>query len=701
MRKTLGLTGLTINAMALIAPGAFLWLTFQEQASYGAPMAGSAMWFGIVVALLLCFATAISYAELSKLYPGAGSSYFFAEQAFLSKTHAYKFARLAKFVIGWASHLYYWVYPGVMVGVTAIIVGYLASSFFPGTFSSAVNSPTLMIGFCVLFAFGVAFIAYNGVTGSTGVNIAVNVIQISALLVFSVIAIGYRLGLKEIEPGTHKIDGINVCFSDKCIPGNYWAASSSGMQSVPYKVLQEDVLDADGKKVPDKWPDGADKKTNADGKPDDKGELQYKQQDRMVKEADLDAKAKLPLPAGIAKDDPFPDYKKDKDGKPKLDKDGKIQPLGFVLSYAKADAVSGTAGDPKDPQTFNYHENAASVVTSGTSPHNWNFSIIQACIAILILVGFESVTAMGEEAKNAKRDIPRAVILSLMIQGVVCYMIEYFAANFYLNSGYTLSSAAGSSAPIGDMMVNTGYKLLGSYPAGVWYMRIQAITVFLALIGTTLSCMNTGARVTYAMGRDDEVPSHFGMLHGSKLTPHRAIWTLAFVSTVIGILVTIWYLCGPSASDAMNTALDSLKDNPQTPFWYPKFLFFSKDTAANLPNSFLAASLVSNFGTFMLYMLTCVIAIVAFREHHMFNGIKHMVIPVFGLVANFLCMLFYLVGPFTVNGMSWKESYLALGIAAVWGAYGAVYFARSSKKKGKAVLIAKPAGASEAPVTST
>src|SRR5262249_27556944 len=111
-RATLGLTGLTINAMALIAPGAFLWLTFQIQALYGAPMAGSAMWFGIVAALLLCFATAISYAELSKLYPGAGSSYFFAEQAFLSKTKAFKYARLVKFITGWASHLYYWVYPG-------------------------------------------------------------------------------------------------------------------------------------------------------------------------------------------------------------------------------------------------------------------------------------------------------------------------------------------------------------------------------------------------------------------------------------------------------------------------------------------------------------------------------------------------------------------------------------------------------------
>ena len=129
--------------MALIAPGAFLWLTFQIQSLYGAPMAGSAMWFGIVAALLLCFATAISYAELSKLYPGAGSSYFFAEQAFLNKTHAYKFARLAKFVTGWASHLYYWVYPGCMVGVTAIISGYLLNQFFPNTFSGGVQQPAV------------------------------------------------------------------------------------------------------------------------------------------------------------------------------------------------------------------------------------------------------------------------------------------------------------------------------------------------------------------------------------------------------------------------------------------------------------------------------------------------------------------------------------------------------------------------------
>jgi amino acid transporter len=284
---------------------------------------------------------------------------------------------------------------------------------------------------------------------------------------------------------------------------------------------------------------------------------------------------------------------------------------------------------------------------------------------------------MGEEAKNAKRDIPRAVLLSLAIQGLVCYLIEYFAANYLLHNGYTMPNAAASGAPIGDMMVIVGTWLFGSYAAGKAFMLVQASTVFLALIGTTLSCLSTGARVTYAMGRDQEVPSHFGMLHGKTLSPHRAIWALAIISAILGAVTVAIYLGGttPAALDKHN-------------FWY-SFGIFSPETYAKLPNTLVIITLISNFGTFLLYMMTCVIAIVAFREHHMFNGFKHFVIPVFGLLANLACMLFYLIGPFTVSGMSWKEPYIALGAAAVWGIYGVIYFRRSSKARGKEIFVSQ------------
>ncbi|HEY9154059.1 MAG TPA: APC family permease, partial [Opitutaceae bacterium] len=307
-----------------------------------------------------------------------------------------------------------------------------------------------------------------------------------------------------------------------------------------------------------------------------------------------------------------------------------------------------------------------------------------ACIAILILVGFESVSAMGEEAKNPKRDIPIAIVLSLVIQGAFCYLIQYFCADYFLNNGYTMTNAGGSAAPIGDIMQITGTWLFGSAAAGKAYMLVQAFTVFLALIGTTLSCISTGARVTYAMGRDEEMGAHFGLLHERNLTPSRSIWTLGIISAVIGIFSVAFYFCNGAAQ-----ADDAIKALPHN-FWYSMGLF-SHDLAAKIPQSMLIVTLASNFGTFLLYMLTNLIAIVAFVEHHTFNTFKHVVIPVFGLLANLACMLFYLIGPFSVAGMSYKEPFIALGIAAFWGVWGCIYFLRRSKKTGKSVLIdAKP-----------
>lgn len=595
-RATLGLTGLTVNAMALIAPGAFLWLTFFIQSAYGAPMAAQGMWFGILAAIGLCLATAVAYAELSKLHPGAGSSYFFAEQAFLAQSKAFRFARIAKFVVGWASHLYYWVYPGLMVGVTGLVTGYLLGQLLPDTFNAAVPSPIFMAVFCVIFSFGVAYIAFRGVSGSTAVSAAINIIQITALIVFSVIAVGYRMNHPEGAKG--------------------WTLDPNG--NAISTVIQ----------------------TDAKGQPvkDAAGNFQ------MEKNADGTDKA-------------------------------------FTVSYASPIQTNPDPADPKATITsFQYHADAKSVV----QPHAFSYVIIQACIAILILVGFESVSSMGEEAINAKRDIPKAIILSLVIQGVFCYLIEYFAANYMLHNGYQVSNALGSAAPIGDMMIIAGTWLFGSPAAGKAFMLVQALTVFLALIGTTLACMNTGARVTYAMGRDEELGSHFGILHGDKLTPHRAIWTLAAISAVIGIASIAFNFCGPAALPD-----DTIKALPHN-FWY-SIGIFSHDTAAAIPQSLLIVTLISNFGTFLLYMMTCIIAMLAFRQHHTFHGFKHVVVPAFGLIANLLCMLFYLIGPLNVPGMSPREPFIALGFVALWGVYGAFYFLGSSKKKGVSVYVASKA----------
>ena len=77
---------------------------------------------------------------------------------------------------------------------------------------------------------------------------------------------------------------------------------------------------------------------------------------------------------------------------------------------------------------------------------------------------------------------------------------------------------------------------------------------------------------------------------------------------------------------------------------------------------------------------------VAFHGHPKFNPFWHLVVPLFGLLANIICMAFYLIGPFMGFGTK-LEPLAALGVAAVWFIYGGVYFVRSSKASGRTTMV--------------
>jgi len=503
MKKTLSLTGLTINAMALIAPGAFLWTTFQfqaQQASAGKTTAFD-MLPGLLFVLVLAFLTAYSYSELANLYPsaGAGSSYYFAEAAFLDKDKKahHQFARIAKFSVGWISHLYYWIYPGIMVAFTGTLLIYILSLF-----NVTLSTPG-QIAAVVVFSALTGYIAFRGISGSTMTAIIINVIQLTALAAFSALAIIFRL--------THP-----------------------------------------------------------------------------------------------------------------------------ALNYA--------------------HSGAFSVVL----PHSMTNVLMQGTIAILLLVGFESVTALGAEAINPKRDVRRAILLSLAIQGAVAYVIEYFAANFFVNSSVTAKDATGhavsgyaaaavSGAPIGDMIRFIGDKMLGG--TGLILTAILAATVLVALIGTTLACLNTGVRITYVMGRDKEMPSILGLLHGKYATPHFGVMVLAVVSAAFGAYGVL--------------------------------------SADNLTQILLA----SNAGTFLVYGMTNLVVLVAFAGRKDTHVLKHYIVPVLGALANLGMLFAILYLNIQAGGSTATDTVIALVIVGIWIAAGVVWLVVNSATKRKPLLVTKEAAA--------
>src|SRR5206468_5825555 len=153
-----------------------------------------------------------------------------------------------------------------------------------------------------------------------------------------------------------------------------------------------------------------------------------------------------------------------------------------------------------------------------------------------------------------------------------------------------MDAAAASSAPIGDMILQIGNSLLGGVGFGLTI--VIALTVALAILGTTLSAMNTGVRISYAMAQDSEMPELFGLLHGRFATPHVAVIAMVVVSAIIGMIGVISVV------------------------------------------TLTGITLASNLGTFVLYALTCLWTLIAFAGRPDFSIVKHAVVPLLALLAN-------------------------------------------------------------------
>jgi amino acid transporter len=304
-------------------------------------------------------------------------------------------------------------------------------------------------------------------------------------------------------------------------------------------------------------------------------------------------------------------------------------------------------------------------------PHSFINLLYQSTVAILLLVGFESVTALGAEALRPQKDIQRGVLLSLIIQGGICYLFEYFSANFAVGnatiataavpaSGSTAAvpaqggyaAAASSTAPIGDMLKTVGNSMLGQ--SGNAIALIVAVTVLLALVGTTLACLNTGVRVTYAMAKDKEMPGVLSLLHGKYATPHGGVVTLTVVSMLFGVY------------------------------------------GVKSVNTLTQITLASNTGTFIVYGMTCVVALIAFASRHDKKILGHRIIPGVGALMNIGELLGVIYIAVKAGGDSSKNAYIALGMVAVWIVLGFIWVGLNPNKGHAKKVIEERVGPTEA-----
>ncbi|BBY26969.1 APC family permease [Mycolicibacterium sediminis] len=144
-------------------------------------------------------------------------------------------------------------------------------------------------------------------------------------------------------------------------------------------------------------------------------------------------------------------------------------------------------------------------------------------LGILGFVGFSSADALGREARNPYTAIPRAIMWSALVVGVL-----------YVFAAYTqiavLQQGLGESAnPLQDIA-----ELIGM-PS--WFTPILLFGVGASFFAVVVAPLNVVGRIVYVMGKEGVVADRFGRTHESHLTPHRVLLIAGPLAIVLDVVL--------------------------------------------------------------------------------------------------------------------------------------------------------------------
>ena len=145
---------------------------------------------------------------------------------------------------------------------------------------------------------------------------------------------------------------------------------------------------------------------------------------------------------------------------------------------------------------------------------------------LLAFIGFEAAAPLGEEAREPRRTIPKAVIWSTIGVGAF-YVLCYYAATVYFGEGR-----------MGDF-----YAFNGGDPWGFMATEVLGtfggILVVFAIINSSLANANSGAtaatRSIFSMARGGLLPKFFAAVHPTHRTPVNAVHAQVLVAIVVAV----------------------------------------------------------------------------------------------------------------------------------------------------------------------
>ena len=213
---------------------------------------------------------------------------------------------------------------------------------------------------------------------------------------------------------------------------------------------------------------------------------------------------------------------------------------------------------------------------------------------ILAFVGFEGAAPLGEEAREPRRTIPRAVVLSCVLIGLF-YIFCYYAATVFFGPESMKADFLGAND--GNPWGGMAEQVLPG---------IGSLLVTFAIVNSSIANANAGAnaatRVIFSLGRSRLLPGALAAVHPIHRTPVNAVHVQGVIGIVLGVGLSLFFNGEASGG-------------PLTTYFFIGYM---------LGLSFAAMYITVNVATIGYFLG---------EGRSEFNPIKHAVVPVLGIVA--------------------------------------------------------------------
>jgi amino acid transporter len=247
-------------------------------------------------------------------------------------------------------------------------------------------------------------------------------------------------------------------------------------------------------------------------------------------------------------------------------------------------------------------------------------------LAVYLFIGWENSAALAEETNNPRRNVPRAIFLSVALMGVSYLLFSYATLTGFAYKG---SKVASTEIPF----INVAHGVLAAFAFFAFFAGLTST------LGVLISAVNSQCRLVFNAGREGLLPAWIGRVHPTRRTPVNAIFT--FVGTA-GAIIGVWallHLIGGSTGQ-----LDPIK-------------FFVES---------------STLGTILLLVVYFLSNLALPFYYHRFlpdrfNVVRHGVLPVIGMIA-IAIPVYYLVKPGQAQPYNWFP-YASLAIVVVGTIY--------------------------------